>query len=288
MHRAMLKNLRGAKLNVLAKVFSTSSASSVESSLGSWRLIYLRDLLLTLVARDIKLRYKRSILGIAWSLLVPLAQLAVYYLIFSVLLPLNIPNYLTFLFTGVTVWSWFQVSLFQATSTIVDNRELIKRPGFPVAVLPIVTVAAHLIHFLLALPILLFFLLIGGNQLTSAIIALPLVITIQFIMTLSLSYLAATFYVAFRDTQYLLGVLLNLLFFLTPIFYEAGDIPAEYQTLYRMNPMAHLIDAYRAILLSGSLPDGKGLLILTSAATCILILGYQIFRRASDYFVDQL
>ena len=109
---------------------------------------YLRDLLFTLVGRDMKLRYKRSILGIAWSLLTPLAQLAVFYLTFDVLLPLNIPNYLAFLFSGVLVWNWFQGSLYQATSTIVDNRELIKRPGFPAAILPTVTVASHLIHFL--------------------------------------------------------------------------------------------------------------------------------------------
>ena len=113
-----------------------------------------------------KLRYKRSILGIAWSLLTPLAQLAVYYLIFNVLLPLNIPNYLAFLFSGVLVWNWFQGSLYQATSTIVDNRELIKRPGFPAAILPAVTVTSHLIHFLLALPILFVFLVVGGTPLT--------------------------------------------------------------------------------------------------------------------------
>ena len=93
--------------------------------------------------------------------LTPLAQLAVFYLVFNVVLPLNVSNYLSFLFSGVLVWNWFQISLYQATSTIVDNRELIKRPGFPVAILPIVTVTSHLIHFFLALPIL-FWLPVGG------------------------------------------------------------------------------------------------------------------------------
>ena len=181
--------------------------------LSNQRLIYIRDLLVTLVGRDMKLRYKRSILGIAWSLLTPLAQLAVFYVTFDVLLPLNVPNYLSFLFTGVLVWNWFQVSLYQATSTIVDNRELIKRPGFPTAILPVVTVASYLVHFLLALPILFVFLLWGGVGMTSAIFALPLVIAIQFILTLSVAYFTATFYVTFRDTQHLLGVGLNLLFF---------------------------------------------------------------------------
>ena len=252
------------------------------------RLIYMRDLLFTLVGRDMKLRYKRSILGIAWSLLTPLAQLAVFYLTFDVLLPLNIPNYPAFLFSGLLVWNWFQGSLYQATSAIVDNRELMKRPGFPAAILPAVTVASNLIHFLLALPILFIFLLLGGTGLTSAVLALPLVIAIQFILTLSLAYFTATFYVTFRDTQHLLGVLLNLLFFLTPVFYKSSDLPAQYQTLYHLNPMVHLIESYRAILLAGILPDGIGLLLLTVAAITILVLGYYVFRKASDHFVDHL
>src|SRR6188768_4207585 len=134
-----------------------SVMSRVGMQLSNQRLIYIRDLLVTLVGRDMKLRYKRSILGIAWSLLTPLAQLAVFYVTFDVLLPLNVPNYLSFLFTGVLVWNWFQVSLYQATSTIVDNRELIKKPGFPTAILPVVTVASYLVHFLFALPILFVF-----------------------------------------------------------------------------------------------------------------------------------
>lgn len=252
------------------------------------RLYYIRDLLLILVGRDMKLRYKRSILGIAWSLLTPLAQLAVYYLTFDLLLPLNIPNYPAFLFSGLLAWNWFQGSLYQATSTVVDNRELIKRPGFPTAILPVVTVASYLIHFLLALPILVVFLMISEIPLTGALLSLPLVIAAQFVLTLSLGYFTATFYVRFRDTQHLLGVLLNLLFFLSPVFYKASDVPAQYQILYRLNPMVHLIEAYRAILLSGSLPNGTSLLLVSLASVGVLGLGYYLFRSASGRFVDEL
>ena len=267
---------------------SRSAVSGLRSLFPSPRLLYVRDLLFTLVGRDMKLRYKRSILGIAWSLLTPLAQLAVYYLIFNILLPLNIPNYPAFIFSGVLVWNWFGGSLYQATSVIVDNRELIKRPGFLAAILPAVTVTSHLIHFLLALPILFVFLMMGGTPLTGALLALPLVIALQFTLTLSLAYFTATFYVTFRDTQHLLGVLLNLFFFLTPIFYKSSDLPAQYQTVYRLNPMVHLIESYRAILLSGTLPDANGLLMVTLPAIGFLFLGYHIFRKASDHFVDEL
>src|SRR6266545_5983227 len=117
-------------------------------------LIYIRDLLRVLVARDFKLRYKKSILGIAWSLLVPLAQLAVMYVVFNQILRLNIPHYTSFLLSGILPWIWFQTSLVTSSMTIVENRELVKQVGFPVGVLPTVTVLSQMVHFLLALPIL--------------------------------------------------------------------------------------------------------------------------------------
>lgn len=275
----------------MAKLLSAKTFRSTSTETGTpfqTRLLYLRDLLLVLVSRDIKLRYKRSVLGFAWSLLNPLAQLLVFYFIFGLVLPVNIPNYFPFLFSGLLAWNWFQLSLLVAAGAIVDNRELIKRPGFPAVMLPTVAVTSHLIHFLLALPILLLFLMLGGGRLTSVILVLPLVIAIQFILTLGLAYLIATFQVTFRDTQYLLGVLLQLFFFLTPIFYDASAIPARYQPLYRLNPMVHLLNAYRAILIQGELPDCLSLLVLSVFVAGFLFLSYMILKRASYHFVEEL
>jgi lipopolysaccharide transport system permease protein len=252
------------------------------------RWVYLRDLLRELIGRDIKLRYKRSLLGIAWSLINPLAQLLVFSLIFSVVLPLNIPNYASFLFTGLLAWNWFQTSLHAATGAIVDNRELIRRPGFPVTILPIVTVATNFIHFLLALPILLVALLISGLPLRITILALPAIFAVQFLFTLSLSYFVATLHVTFRDTQYLLGIVLLLGFYLSPVFYDASAIPQPYQALYRLNPMVVLIDAYRQILLRGQLPGALGLLALSLVSAGLLWLGYHTFIRASAQFAEEL
>jgi lipopolysaccharide transport system permease protein len=252
------------------------------------RLIYMRDLLRELVARDLKLRYKRSILGIAWSLLVPLAQLVVLYLVFHHMFPLNIPDYTTFLFTGILPWTWFQSSLLAASGTIVDNRDLVRQVGFPVAILPTITVISQLIHFLLALPILSVFLFLDGHSFSVATLALPLVISIQFVLTLSLAYLVATFQVTFRDTQYLLGILLFLFFYLTPVFYDGALVPAGIQPLYQLNPMAHLLDAYRSILIRGELPASLPMLMLCILSTVVLMSGYMVFIRARDRFVEEL
>lgn len=252
------------------------------------KVIYLRDLLRELVVREMKLRYKRSFLGLAWSLINPLVQLLVLYLIFSLVLQLNIQNYPVFLFTGLLVWTWFQSSLVSATSVILENPDLIKRPGFPVAVLPVVTVTTHLIHFLLALPILLIFLFFSSIQLSSVVLTLPFIIVLQFLFTLSLAYLVAAIHVTFRDTQYLLGIFLLLGFYLSPIFYEKSLIPERFQMVYRLNPMVDLIDAYRTILIQGELPGYLPLFVLGGVSLVFLWLGYRTFIRTSYRFIEEL
>jgi lipopolysaccharide transport system permease protein len=252
------------------------------------QLAYLRDLLRELVVRDMKLRYKRSVLGILWSLLNPLFQMLVFMFLSRRVFSLEIPNYPSFVFTGVLSWNWFQTAVLATTGAITGNRELIRRPGFPVAILPVVTVTTNLIHFLLALPVPLLFLLLGGGRLTGAILMLPLVIVLQFTLILGLGYLVATAQVTFRDTQHLLGVFFRLLFYLTPVFYDASNVSGRYQTFFRLNPLLHLITAYRAILIEGTLPDLRALLALGILGGASLWLGHRVFKRASDRFVEEL
>jgi lipopolysaccharide transport system permease protein len=252
------------------------------------RFVHIRDLLRELVIRDMKLRYKRSILGIGWSLLNPLAQLLVFRFIFEDVLPANVPNFTPYLFTGVLVWNWFQMSLVFGTTCVVDNRDLIKRPGFPIAILPTVTITSYLVHFLLALPILLTVLIRGGMNINSTIALLPVIVAIQFTLILALAYFTATLHVRFRDTQYLLGVVLQLWFFLSPVFYDVKAIPQRYQLLYHINPMVSLIEAYRAVLIRGQIPQESTLLWLSLITAVLLVSGYFVFRRESRHFVNEL
>lgn len=254
---------------------------------GSAR-VYQYDLLRELVIRDLKLRYKRSMLGIAWSLLNPLAQLLVFTFVFTRVLPLDRPNFSSFLFCGLLAWTWFQSSLVGATGSITDNRELIRRPGFPVAILPVVRVTSDLLHFLLGLPILVGFLAMNGFVPSVALLALPLVIAAQFVLILSLAYIVATIHVTFRDTQYLLGVFLMLLFYVTPVFYGREAVPERFQTIYSLNPILQLIEGYRAIFLTGSFPDFVALGILGTVSGTLLYLGYRFFVNASWHFVEEL
>jgi lipopolysaccharide transport system permease protein len=253
-----------------------------------YKWLHQRDLLRELVMRDMKLRYKRSVFGIAWSLLNPLAQLIVFHLIFQLVLPLNIPNYAPFLFTGLLAWNWFQTSLYAATGSVVDNRDLIKRPGFPVLILPVVSVITNFIHYLLALPVLIAFLLIGGIRLTGSVVFLPILFAIQFVLTLGIAYLLAAVHVRFRDTQYLLSVVLFLGFYLSPIFYEASIVPERYQFLYNLNPMVTLIESYRDIFLFSRMPDPGWLLVLCLFAIIILGFGHFVYKHAAVRFSEEL
>jgi lipopolysaccharide transport system permease protein len=256
--------------------------------LGSQRLLYYGDLLRELVVRDIKLRYKRSVLGMAWSLLSPLAQLLVYVFVFQVGLRLNMPNYPTFVFIGVLAYGWFQTGLGSATAAVTENRALIKRPGFPVPLLPAVPITTALIHFLLGLPVLLIFILVSGGRLNGTFLILPLVIMLEFLLILGLGFLTSTFQVTYRDTQHLLSVFLMLFFFLTPVVYDASRIPPPYQLIFLFNPMAHLIAAYRAILLEASLPDFRSMLILGVFVSALAWLGHMVYVRASHRFPEEL
>jgi len=245
------------------------------------------DLLRGLVARDVKVRYKGSVLGIAWGLVTPLAQLLVFVFLFRRVVDLKIPHYPSYVFSGVLAWGWTQSSLYGAATSLMDGRGLIRRPGFPPAVLPAATVMTNLIHYVLALPILLLFMLYDGVSLNASACLLPVLLGIQFALTLSLCYLISISQVAFRDTQQLLSLGLMLGFYLTPIFYDVSQVPAKFLPFYQLNPLAHLIDAHRAILLRGEVPVAS-LLGLAATAGVLLLISYRVFLRASHRLAEEL
>ncbi len=261
---------------------------AVPRSGASRSLRYARDLIWELVVRDMKLRYKRSYLGLAWTLVNPLSQLLVFDFVFRVLFRVETPNFTVFLFVGIVSWNWFQGALLQSTTAILENRDLVRQPGFPTAMLPNVTIASHLIHYLITLPILFGLMVVSDVAITATVLWLPLIIALQYMLTLALGYFAAYLHVTFRDTQYLLGIALMLGFFMTPILYEQSIVPDAYQPIYHVNPMADIIDAYRAVLLQGTAPDFSSLGLVAGASAIVLVISYRLFRKASIDFAEEI
>jgi lipopolysaccharide transport system permease protein len=212
----------------------------------------------------------------------------VFYFVFRSAFTINIPNYSSFVFCGLLVWNWFNNSLVQASGIIVASPSLIQQPGFPTAILPIVVVMTGAIHFLLTLPVLIVFLLIDGIQLKPVILELPILILLQFCFTVGLGYLFAALNVTFRDTKHIITVLLQMFFYLTPIFYDISNVPSNLQKFYDLNPLVHITTGYRNIIIHGIQPNWLALLGVFLATGIMLVLGYVYFLQQSDRFVEEL
>jgi lipopolysaccharide transport system permease protein len=252
------------------------------------RIHLLTDLLVTLVEREMKVLYKRSILGVAWTMILPLLQLLICSFMFRAVMKVQVCSYASFAFSGLLAWTWFQASLIDASGCIIKQYALIKQPSFPTSMLPVASVSTWLIHYILGLPVLLVFLGFDGIRVTPAIFFLPVVLFIQFLFTLALSYPLAALNVTFRDTQHTLTVCMNLAAYVTPVFYSLSSVPERYRALYALNPMTHLLQAYRDVLLFGTHPQWLSLVALAIVASVLLAFGHWFFKKQSLRFVEEL
>lgn len=262
-------------------------------------LYQYRELIRNLIVRDLKVRYKNSILGILWSLLNPLLMTLVFTVVFTLMIPDNSqPNYPVFFMCGFLPWSFFTMSLTGATGSIVNNAHLINKVYFPREILPLSEVLSNLVNFLLALTVLFAMLLVFRIRLTAGVLILPLIILAQMMFTAGVALFLATANVFYRDTQHILEVVLQAWFFLTPIFYPIRVLPDSATVLgltidvqlwvRRLNPMASLIASYRDVLYRGG---STGLdFFLRTFVTCLLVLivGYLIFCRFSSIFGEEV
>jgi homopolymeric O-antigen transport system permease protein len=252
------------------------------------KLRHAWDVIAVLVSRDLKLLYKRSWLGFGWSLATPLVQLLVYSLVFRRVLNVRVEHYAAYVFTGVLLWGWFQSSLMQSTDLITGSRALVRQPGFPLPLLPYVTVGVRFTHFVVALPLLMIFLVSDGINPGMSWFALPLLIVVQFVFTVALAYPLASLNVAIRDTQHLVSVVLQLLMLVTPIFYSLDLVPPHIRRWFLLNPMLSLLQAWRDVLLHNRWPDLQVLLILSAASAVLLMAGRKLFVAQSHRFVEEL
>lgn len=258
-----------------------------------------RELIYNLVVRNLKVRYKNSVLGVAWSWLNPLLMMVVYTIFFTIFLRnTDILYYPVFLLCGLLPWNFFTDSVIQATGSIVNNAYLIKKVYFPREVLPISLVLSNLVNFLIALPLFFALALIFGAPLTRWALLLPITILIQVVFTIGLTFLLATLNVFYRDTQIILGVIMLAWFFLTPVFYPINRIPQQAHVLgiqfnaqlwlRRLNPMASLVASYRDLLYWGA-PTGLDFLPRTAiTALIVFVVGYLVFLHYSPRFGEEV
>src|SRR5688500_10832039 len=228
------------------------------------QLFRYRALIHSLVARELKARYRGSVLGLFWSFVNPLLLLLVYSFVFTVVLPAAHPPdlqpFALFMFCGILPWTWFSSSLLEASNVLIAGGNLIRKVLFPAEVLPLVAVCAGLAHFCLGLIILAGFIGWFGVAVTlTDLLWLPVVIAVQFTLTAGLALLLSALTVHFRDLRDLLANLLTLSFVATPIIYPLSQVPANAQRLLWFNPFTHLAVAYQEVLyVPGPFVPGRG------------------------------
>jgi lipopolysaccharide transport system permease protein len=240
-----------------------------------------------LVERDFYLRHTGSALGILWSILVPLAQLAVLTFTFTNVIRVDIQDYPAFVFSALLPWTWFSSSLAGAGHLFFTHRDLLRRPSFPPSSLIIVNALTHLTTFFLSLPLLFGLLVWYGRVVVWNPVTFLSLLVIQGMLIVGLSFFIATWNVFYRDIAQLVGIVLSLLFFLTPIFYRpiAGG---QYSELLAMNPMTPLINSYRAVLYEGKSPDLGTLALTGGISLAVCGLGYVLYKRMLPDVVDAI
>ncbi|MBN1551429.1 ABC transporter permease [bacterium] len=262
-----------------------------------------RALIQALVVRELKARYRGSILGFLWSLLNPFLLMLVYWLVFSVYLRYdNLENYHVFLFCGLLPWIWFSSSLLEGCNSIIAGASLVKKVLFPAEILPIVVVLSNLIHFFLALPILIVFLIVTGINSGFNILGFPIIVFVQLLFTLGLVLLISAVSVHLRDIQQILANVVTLWFFLTPIIYPASSLPPkakDYMFFMVLNPMWHIMEGYHHVFLKSMVfKDGNpllasgfpwyGLLGVTVFSIFLIVISYHVFSRFKSSFSEEI
>lgn len=246
------------------------------------------DLFWQLTFREIKARYKQSILGYAWAVIVPLLNLLVLSIVFSYIFRVptgNVP-YPVFLFVGLVPWTFLTNSITSATGSVLANSALITKVRLPREILPISAVSSKMIDLILTGLVLAVFLMAYKVQFQPTLIFVPLIFLIQLTLTLGVSFILSATNVFFRDIENILGIFLTIWMYLTPVLYPSEIIPSNLRFLFSLNPMSGIVDAYRESILFGHLPYWPTFIYSGIFGVIVLIFGLIYFRKRSKYFAD--
>jgi len=258
------------------------------------QLLRHRALIQSLVARELKARYRGSTLGLLWSFVNPLLLLSIYTFVFTTVMPgarsAGIEPYSLFLFSGILPWTWFSSSLLESSTSLIAGGNLIRKVLFPAEVLPIVSVLAGLVHFCLGLPILAgFFVYYRVPVPVGDLVWFPLIVFEQLLLTLGLALFVSALTVHFRDLRDLLANLLTLAFFLTPILYPLAQAPDWARRFLNLNPFTTLAVAYQEVLvIPGPYPGVPRLLVFGLVCVVVFAFGYFIFDRLRDTLAEEV
>ncbi|MBU4254546.1 MAG: ABC transporter permease [Acidobacteria bacterium] len=268
--------------------------------------LYKHRLLITnLISRELKARYRGTVLGFLWSFINPLLLMIIYTIVFGLIIAPRDPAfnenpilYSLFLFCGILPWTWFNASMIESANVLMIQGNLIKKVLFPAEILPIVSVTSNFIHFLFALPILLLVKLLicifvkGAPPFTAYLLLIPFVILVQYVFSLAFAFFLSALTVHFRDIKDILTNMLTFWFFATPIIYPVTFPPIQKYALLKLwinlNPLTHIMGGYQNSIYFGEMLRWKKLGVTFLVALALLFLGYYVFDKLRDSFPEEV
>lgn len=251
-------------------------------------LYHYRELLKTNIKKEIRGRYKGSWLGIIWTFLNPLLQLLVYSFVFPYILRIKVENYTVFMIVALVPWTFFTAAIQNGSGCVIGEAGIIKKVYFPREIIPISVVFSSLVNFLITCIIMFLFIIFSGIGFTKYLLLFPLIVLIQTIFTLAFTFVLSAVTVYIQDIGHFVSIVLMLGFYATPIVYTSDSLPNKFQNILNLNPMTHVINAYRDILFYQNTPDYRSMLILAIISIFILIVSYKIFKKLERNFAEEL
>lgn len=275
---------------------SAESAVHVRADRGNWdlenifwepcrELLQYRELIRNIVVRDLKVRYKRSVLGIAWTVLAPLLSMLVMWIVFTKAFGVQTPFYAVYLLSGIIIWNFFLQSSSSGCVSVINGSGLIRKIKLPRVVFPISAVVNNLVNLGFAFAALMLVVLFSGAPFHWTLFLVPLEIIPLVLFCAGWAMAAASFGVFFRDIQYILEIFLGAMFYLTPILYEPDKLPAKAQWIVSVNPMAKFIHLFRNVVYYGELPLWRVYFISLGIGAAMFLAGWVVFQRLQRKFV---
>lgn len=248
-----------------------------------------REMIISLVGRDLKGRYKQSILGFLWMFVNPLLQMCIYSIVFSIIMRIDIEKYYLYLFVGLVPWIFFNTALTGGAMVVIGEQDMLKKIYFPREVLPIANTLSQFVNMALSILVIIVIALCSGVRPSAlALLTLPLVMVLEYALALGVEFLTSSLNVYFRDLEHILAIVSMAWMYLTPIVYSEEHVPERYRGLLNFNPLTSIIKAYRDILYYGQTPNAGTLCTAAVWAVIVLLCGGLVFAYLQRGFAEEL
>jgi lipopolysaccharide transport system permease protein len=248
-----------------------------------------REMLINMVRRELRGKYKGSILGFLWTFINPLLQLVVYTIVFSNIMRMGVSNYEIFLFVALIPWMFFSTSVLSGAGSIIYNQSLVTKIYFPREILPLSVVTSNFINMIYCSVIVLAVVLFYHMNLNLEVwFMLPVIAFIEYILVIGIVLIVSALTVYFRDLEHILGIIIMAWQFLTPVMYPESFVPSQYQAILYLNPMTPIIISFRDVLYYGKMPVVENLVYAFLWSLIIFICGFLLFGKLQKDFAEEL